>query len=216
MRKKILCVISMLVSFSALMAEVTPVANVADLKAKMQKAASTVTSIQSDFTQEKYMAVMANSMKSSGKFYYEKSDKVKLEYLVPFKQNLIMNGDKLMMEMNGKKNVLNAAANPMANELKKVISACMSGDISNMGANYNLEFFQDGEFYMIKITPKSADIQKFAQQVDLYLDAKDFSVVKMKMIEPLKKGQKKNDYTLYSFSNKKMNTKIPATVFAVK
>jgi hypothetical protein len=69
---------------------------------------------------------------------------------------------------------------------------------------------------MIKITPKSADIQKFAQQVDLYLDAKDFSVVKMKMIEPLKKGQKKNDYTLYSFSNKKMNTKIPATVFAVK
>lgn len=216
MRKKILCVISMLVSFSALMAEVTPVANVADLKAKMQKAASTVTSIQSDFSQEKYMAVMANSMKSSGKFYYEKSDKVKLEYLVPFKQNLIMNGDKLMMEMNGKKNVLNAAANPMANELKKVISACMSGDISNMGANYNLEFFQDGEFYMIKITPKSADIQKFAQQVDLYLDAKDFSVVKMKMIEPLKKGQKKNDYTLYSFSNKKMNTKIPATVFAVK
>lgn len=216
MRKKILCVISMLVSFSALMAEVTPVANVADLKAKMQKAASTVTSIQSDFTQEKYMAVMANSMKSSGKFYYEKSDKVKLEYLVPFKQNLIMNGDKLMMEMNGKKNVLNAAANPMANELKKVISACMSGDISNMGVNYNLEFFQDGEFYMIKITPKSADIQKFAQQVDLYLDAKDFSVVKMKMIEPLKKGQKKNDYTLYSFSNKKMNTKIPATVFAVK
>lgn len=216
MRKKILCVISMLVSFSALMAEVTPVANVADLKAKMQKAASTVTSIQSDFTQEKYMAVMANSMKSSGKFYYEKSDKVKLEYLVPFKQNLIMNGDKLMMEMNGKKNVLNAAANPMANELKKVISACMSGDISNMGVNYNLEFFQDGEIFMIKITPKSADIQKFAQQVDLYLDAKDFSVVKMKMIEPLKKGQKKNDYTLYSFSNKKMNTKIPATVFAVK
>lgn len=216
MRKTILCVIAMMVSIASLMAEVTPVANVADLKVKMQKAASSVSSIKSDFSQEKYMAVMANSMKSSGKFYYEKSDKVKLEYLVPFKQNLVMNGDKLMMEMNGKKNVLNAAANPMANELKKVISACMSGDISNMGANYKLEFFQDGALYLIKITPNSADIQKYAQQVDLYLDAKDFSVVKMKMIEPLKKGQKKNDYTLYSFSNKVMNSQIPASVFAVK
>ncbi|MBO7636293.1 MAG: outer membrane lipoprotein carrier protein LolA [Paludibacteraceae bacterium] len=201
-------------SFSLQAAE--PVSDVADLKAKMQKAAANVSSIQSDFTQEKYVSAMGNSMKSSGKFYYQKEDKVKLEYLAPFKQNLVMNGNKLMMEMNGKKNIMDASANPMAGELKKVISACMSGDIANMGENYQLEFFVDGANYLVKITPKTADIKKFAQQVDLYLDKKDFSVVKMKMIEPLKKGQSKNDYTEYTFSNKKLNEKVADSIFVIK
>lgn len=193
-----------------------PVSDVAGLKAKMQAAAESVTAIQSDFTQSKFMSAMGKSMESSGKFYYQKENKVKLEYLKPFKQNLVMNENKLMMEMNGKKNVMDASANPMAGELKKVISACMSGDIANMGANYKLEFFQEGSNYLVKITPQTADIQKFAKQVDLYLDMKDYSVVKMKMIEPLKKGQKQNDYTEYTFSNKKMNVKVPDTVFTIK
>ena len=71
-------------SFSLQAAE--PVSDVADLKAKMQKTAANVSSIQSDFTQEKYVSAMGNSMKSSGKFYYQKENKVKLEYLAPFKQ----------------------------------------------------------------------------------------------------------------------------------
>ncbi len=209
-------VASLALSASFAMAEPTPVKDVATLKSKMQVAAAGVNSIQSDFAQEKYLSAMGNSMKSSGKFYYQKSDKVKLEYLVPFKQNLVMNGNKLVMELNGKKNAMDASANPMAAELKKVITACMSGDITSIGENYKLEFFQDGSLYLVKITPQSADIQKFAQTVDLYLDMSDFSVVRMKMVEPLKKGQKKNDYTEYSFSNKKMNAKVAESVFSVK
>ncbi|MBP5422745.1 MAG: outer membrane lipoprotein carrier protein LolA [Paludibacteraceae bacterium] len=195
---------------------VVPVSDVAGLKAKMQAAATNVTSIQSDFTQEKYISAMGKSMNSSGKFYYQKENKVKLEYLSPYKQNMVMNGNKLMMEMGNNKNVMDASANPMAAELKKVISACMSGNIANMGENYILEYFQEGTNYLVKITPKSADIKKFAQEVELYLDMKDFSVVKMKMIEPIKPGFKKNDYTLYTFTNKKMNVKVDDAVFVIK
>jgi len=204
-------------SLSLSMAQsVVPVSDVAGLKAKMQVAAANVTSIQSDFTQEKYISAMGKSMNSSGKFYYQKENKVKLEYLSPYKQNMVMNGNRLMMEMGNNKNVMDASANPMAAELKKVISACMSGNIANMGENYILEYFQEGTNYLVKITPKSADIKKFAQEVELYLDMKDFSVVKMKMIEPIKPGFKKNDYTLYTFTNKKMNVKVDDAVFVIK
>ena len=194
----------------------TPVKDEAGLKTKMQTAAKSVTSIQSDFVQEKYMSAMGNSMKSSGKFYYKKEDKVALQYTVPFKQNMVMNGTKLMMEVNGKKNVMDASSNPMMGELKKVISACMSGNIADMGSNYQLSFFETDEAYMVKIVPQSADVKKFASEVELYLDKKDFSVVKMKMIESLKNGQKKNDYTLYTFTNKKTNAAIADSVFTIK
>ena len=217
MKKLFLILTTLIFSVSIYAQEkVTPVSDVNALKSEMQASASKINTISSDFTQEKFMSVMASKMVSKGKFYYKKGDKVTLQYLTPFKQNLVMNGTKLMMEANGKKNVLDATSNPMMAELKKVISACMGGNITAMGSEYKLEFFQVNGLYLIKIYPQSANIKKVADMVELYLDKKDFSVVRMKMLEPLKKGQKSNDYTEYIFENKKFNTEIDDSVFSVK
>lgn len=218
MKKILVIAATMLASLSfSVMQAATPVSDVEGLKAKMQASAEKITSIQSDFTQEKYVSVMASTMKSSGKFYYQKTDKVKLEYTVPFKQDLVMNGTKLMMKANGgKPMIIDAASNPMMAELKKVISACMSGNIANIGDNYKMTYFVDGSNYLIEIVPQSADIKKFAEKVDLYLDSSDFTVVRMRMIEAKKPNQSKNDYTDYTFTNKKKNAAIAESVFAIK
>lgn len=218
MKKILVIAATMLASLSfSVMQAATPVSDVEGLKAKMQASAEKITSIQSDFTQEKYVSVMASTMKSSGKFYYQKTDKVKLEYTVPFKQDLVMNGTKLMMKANGgKPMIMDASSNPMMAELKKVISACMSGNIANIGDNYKMTYFVDGSNYLIEIVPQSADIKKFAEKVDLYLDSSDFTVVRMRMIEAKKPNQSKNDYTDYTFTNKKKNAAIAESVFAIK
>lgn len=213
--KKVLVIAATMLASLALQAA-TPVSDVNGLKSKMLANAEKITSIQSDFTQDKYVSVMASSMKSSGKFYYQKSDKVKLEYQVPFKQDLVMNGNKLMMKTGNNPMIMDAAANPMMAELKKVITACMSGNIANMGENYKMSYFVDGSNYLIEIVPLSADIKKFAERVDLYLDAADFTVVKMRMIEAKKPNQSKNDYSEYTFTNKKKNAAIAESVFAIK
>lgn len=218
MKKILVIAATMLASLSfSVMQAATPVSDVEGLKAKMQASAEKITSIQSDFTQEKYVSVMASTMKSSGKFYYQKTDKVKLEYTVHFKQDLVMDGTKLMMKANGgKPMIMDAASNPMMAELKKVISACMSGNIANIGDNYKMTYFVDGSNYLIEIVPQSADIKKFAEKVDLYLDSSDFTVVRMRMIEAKKPNQSKNDYTDYTFTNKKKNAAIAESVFAIK
>lgn len=218
MKKILVIAATMLASLSfSVMQAATPVSDVEGLKAKMQASAEKITSIQSDFTQEKYVSVMASTMKSSGKFYYQKTDKVKMEYTVPFKQDLVMNGTKLMMKANGgKPMIMDAASNPMMAELKKVISACMSGNIANIGDNYKMTYFVDGSNYLIEIVPQSADIKKFAEKVDLYLDSSDFTVVRMRMIEAKKPNQSKNDYTDYTFTNKKKNAAIAESVFSIK
>lgn len=217
MKKILVLAATMLASLSLSSVEAAnPVADVNALKTKMQSSVSKISSIQSDFTLEKYLSAMSSTMKSSGKFYYKKDDKVKLEFTIPFKQNLVMNGNKLMMESNGKPVVMDATSNPMMGELKKVISACMSGNIANMGSNYKMEYFVDGSNYLIEITPLSADIKKFAERVDLYLDSSDFTVIKMRMTEAMKPNQKRNDYSEYVFSNKKTNTEIADSIFSIK
>lgn len=217
--KKILVIAATLLaslSFTSMQAA-TPVSDVNGLKAKMQASAEKITSIQSDFTLEKYMAVMSSTMKSSGKFYYQKSDKVKLEQITPIKNDLVMNGNKLMMKSGfGNPVIKDASSNPMMAELKKIITACMSGNITDMGSNYKMSYFTEGPNYLIEIVPLSADIKKFAEKVDLYLDASDFTVVKMRMVEAKKPNQTKNDYSEYTFTNKKKNAAIAESVFAIK
>lgn len=218
MKKILVIAATMLASLSlSTIQAATPVSDVNGLKTKMQASAAKINSLQSDFTQEKYLSVMSSTMKQTGKFYYKKQDKAKLEYLTPFKQNLVMNGNKLMMDSNnGKPMVSDANSNPMMGELKKVISACMSGDITNMGANYKMDYYVDGSNYLIEITPQSPEIKNFVERVDLYLDASDFTVVKMHMIEALKPNQTKNDYSDYIFTNKKKNAEISDAIFVIK
>lgn len=217
MKKILVLAATMLASLSLSSAQAaSPVSDVNALKTKMQSSISKISSIQSDFTLEKYLSAMSSTMKSSGKFYYKKDDKVKLEFTAPIKQNLVMNGNKLMMDASGKPIVTDATSNPMIGELKKVISACMSGNIANMGSNYKMEYFVDGSNYLIEITPLSNDIKKFAERVDLYLDSSDFTVIKMRMTEALKPNQSRNDYSEYVFSNKKKNTDIADSVFSIK
>ena len=217
MKRILVIAATMLASLSLSLAQAAkPVADVNGLKEKMQANAAKISSIKSDFTLVKYISVMSSTMKSSGKFYYKKEDKVKLEFLLPLKQNMVMNGNKLMMDANGKPMVMDASTNPEMGELKKVISACMSGNISNMGSNYKMEYFVEGSDYLIVITPQSADIKKFAERVDLYLDSSDFTVLKMRMTEALKPNQTKNNYQEYVFSNKQKNVSIDDSVFSIK
>lgn len=218
MKKILVIAATMLASLSfTSMQAANPVSDVNGLKAKMQANAEKITSIQSDFTLEKYMAVMSSTMKSTGKFYYQKSDKVKLEQLTPIKNDLVMNGNKLMIKSNmGKPMIKDAASNPMMAELKKVITACMSGNIAEMGDNYQMSYFVDGSNYLIDIVPLNASIKQYVEKVELYLDSTDFTVVKMRMIEAKKPNQTKNDYSDYTFTNKKKNAVIAESTFAIK
>lgn len=192
-----------------------PVGDEVAFKSKMQASASKINTIQSDFVQNKYMAGLTTAIKSSGKFYYQKEDKMALSYTKPMKSQMVMNGSKMMMAAGGKKNVVDASSNKLMGEMKNVMAACFTGDLKNMSSNYKMEFFEDAGNYMVKITPKDEKAKAYVAHVELYLDKKDMSMSKMVMVQPVKTGKKTGDYTEYVFSNKKFNAPIDASNFKV-
>ena len=56
---------------------------------------SAVTSIQASFVQEKFLSVFSSTVKSEGKFYWEKEDKICLDYRTPAKYRITIAGDKI-------------------------------------------------------------------------------------------------------------------------
>ncbi|MBO4805885.1 MAG: outer membrane lipoprotein carrier protein LolA [Paludibacteraceae bacterium] len=185
---------------------------ISSVKEKMMQ----VSSIQSDFKQVKHMAMMKKDIESSGNFYYSKTDKVCLDYAKPKKSKIVINGDKLLMEMGGIKDVRNISSNALMQEMTKVISSCMTGNLQELKANYQLEYWQNETNYLVKVSPKNASAKKMVDRIELVLLKSDFSVESMKMIETSRRQSATPDYTEYFFSNKKLNVSIPSSVFDVK
>ena len=99
---------------------------------------SAVTSIQASFVQEKFLSVFSSTVKSEGKFYWEKEDKICLDYRTPAKYRITIVYDKIKTVTNGKATVLSAKGNPMMDQMSALITSCMTGNLNAMGA-----YFQD-------------------------------------------------------------------------
>lgn len=167
-------------------------------KRVIQEAVS-VKSIESDFTQVKHLDLFNENITSKGKFYYKHSDKISLDYSSPTKYLIVINGDKLKIVSDGKKNIVGLKSNKIMAEMRGMLTACMSGNISQI-SGYKMEYFEDTNSYLIKIKPTNKSVQAYISGFDIYMDKKDMSVSKLRISENA------SDYTDYLFQNKKFNT----------
>jgi len=197
MKQSIIFLTIILLSISTSFAQMKKMENIDSFVKKMEQNASSVKSIESDFKQIKYIGAFKRSIVSLGKFYYKANDKISLHYVVPQPYRVVINGDKIKIESNGKKNVMNLKDNKQMQEMNNMLTVCMTGDLSNLSKDYRMEIYEDGQYYLINVKHVNESANKY--MLDVYLNKKDMSVEKMRISE------NENDYTEYHFSNIKLN-----------
>ena len=181
-----------------------------EFNSRLVEEARTVQSIESDFTQIKYLDVFDEKMTSTGKFYYQNSNKICMEYSRPLNYLIVINDSKLKIVSDGKKSVMNLSSNKMMNQMQDMLTACMVGDLSRITSSYKLEYFEDPHYYLVKIKPISKAIQAYITGIDIFLDKKDMSVHKLRLNETA------TNYTEYEFYNKKFNSLKDESKFSVR
>ncbi|NCC09479.1 MAG: outer membrane lipoprotein carrier protein LolA [Bacteroidia bacterium] len=174
--------------------------NLGDFNRKLLAASAATESIESSFTQVKFLDVLNESIVSKGTFYFKKTDKICLDYRSPMAYLMVINGHKIKIVADGKKSLMNLKSNQMMNEVQTMMTACMVGDLSKMSANYQLQYFEDATHYLIKIKPLSKAVQAYIKQIQIKLNKKEMSV------DTLRISETATNYTEYTFSNKKFNT----------
>ncbi len=181
-----------------------------DFEARLAKEAQTIQSIESDFNQVKYLDILDEKVISIGKFYYQKSNKICMEYTQPINYLIVINESRLKIVADGKKSVMSLSSNKMMNQMQDMITACMVGDLSKMSSNYQLEYFENNSYYMVKIKPVNKAIQTYISGIDIYLDKRDMSVYKLRLSET------DSNYTEYEFHNKRFNALKDETKFSTR
>lgn len=193
----------LLLSCTVLPMQAQQMKKLTDLKgfeARLLQEAKKIESIESSFTQIKYLDVFDEKITSKGMFYYRKSNKICMDYAQPMNYLIVINNNKLKIVSDGKKSITDLSANKMMNQMQDMLTACMVGDLSQMSSDYAREYFEDARYYLVTIKPTNKAVKAYIDNIRIYLDKKDMSVHKLRLSETAA------NYTEYEFSNKKFNS----------
>lgn len=185
------------------------VKNVTAFQQELTKANASVQDIVSDFTQIKNMSLLAEKIKSKGKFYYKKEDKVRIEYTQPFNYLLIMNSGQVMVKDEQKSSKINTKNSKAMQSVNRIMIDCMRGTVLQ-NPDFKVGVLENSTQYMLNMVPVTDAMKKMFQQINVYLLKKNFNVDKLSMVEL------GGDYTDMNFVNTQHNTGVNESLFKVK
>ena len=107
---------------------------------KLNTASQKTKTIDSDFKQFKHLDILENDIESSGHFSFKASDKVRWEYLQPYKYLIVINGTQMWINDGKKIKKYDTESNKMFKEINDLMVGMLQGKILN-SKKYKVVFF---------------------------------------------------------------------------
>ena len=112
----------------------------ASFKERLAEASRENRTIQCDFTQHKQVRRMKNEIELKGRFYYDNSLAMALDYTVPEGDKVIIRNDRIILKTAGQVTQTATSANPMLQQVALMIRASMTGDLSQFGQGWQIGY----------------------------------------------------------------------------
>lgn len=186
-----------------------PMTDVTSFKQQFAAASKKLTSIQSDFTQEKNLAMLSEKITSNGKFWFKKDNLVRMEYTNPFRYLMIINKNNVFIKDDQKENKISARSNKLFQQINRIIVDCVQGTALD-NKDFSVKILEGKDGYLIHLTPVVKSMKDLFNNINVVVDKKDYSIIRMEMVEP------GGDNTIMRFTNKQLNVPVADALFAVK
>ena len=172
------------------------------------KASQATNSIQCDFVQEKNLSMLSDKIVSTGKFWFKRENKVRMEYLKPTYYLLVINGNMIKTKDSHKENKVSSKSNKMFEQVNKMMIDCVQGTVLN-NSSFTAYIYENPTTYLVELLPVAKSLQGLFKSINLVIDKKDYSALKMEMWE------QSGDNTIITFNHKQMNGNIPDEKFSI-
>ncbi|HMG07218.1 MAG TPA: outer membrane lipoprotein carrier protein LolA [Mucilaginibacter sp.] len=183
--------------------------DLAKFKQQFADVAQKTTSIKSDFTQEKNLNMLSEKITSKGKFWYKKTNMLRMEYTQPFSYLMILNKDNVFIKDGQKENKVSTRSSKVFKQINRIVIDCIQGTALNSG-DFRPAVYENKGTYLVSLSPAVKQLSEFFKTIEITVDKKDFSVNTIEMLES------SGDSTILRFTNKEINANIPDAFFAIK
>lgn len=177
--------------------------------AKIDKAASKMTSLQCEFTQTKTMKMLSKNMESEGVMYFKRMNKLRWEFKSPYTYTFVMNGDKVSMKSSKSAQNIDVKRNKIFRQITDIIINCITGEGLKNDNYFQLEMYESNNQYFARLYPKKKELKQIYKSVELHFNPE------LTMVSSVKMEEKTGDVTLIKMNNTKMNVPINENLFVV-
>lgn len=187
----------------------SPVSDPVKFREQFAAASQRTLSVKSDFVQEKNLSMLSEKINSKGKFWFKKSDQVRMEYTQPFQYLMIINKDKVFVKDGQKENKVSTKSNKLFQQINKIMVDCVQGTaLSN--PDFKTRLFEGKSAYLVELSPVTKGLKEMFKTITVYVDKKDYSVNSLEMLEL------SGDNTIIRFVNKELNSNLADALFTIK
>ena len=101
--------------------------NEAKIRLQIESVAASMKTMQCDFAQTKYLRMLNDKMVSTGKMYYQQSDKLRWEYTSPYSYAFVLNGSKVLISKGSRSDVINVNQSKFFKEIARIMMNSVVG-----------------------------------------------------------------------------------------
>lgn len=174
----------------------------------LKSKAESVDRLACDFTQEKHLALFDDTLVSTGRFAFEKPDKLRWEYLAPFKSGFFLNGEagREWDEATGASRDFTLDSSPAMAMLARQIMAWTTFDIRWLEEQYEMRVLQKGPV-VFQLTPRDEAARQFISHMTVTFTPDGDALERMEIHEA------DGDFTRVLFAAPQVNAPLPEATF---
>jgi hypothetical protein len=122
---------------------------------------------EADFTEEKYLSVLKQPLKASGKLVYDAPDHLEERTLTPRPQDLVLDRGILSMRIGTHSHTLRLADYPQLAPLIDSIRATLAGDRMALEHAFNVDFSGNLERWQLHLSPRDPQINDTLSNIEI-------------------------------------------------
>lgn len=200
--------ITFLLSFFLINPALAQKATQAQVKQQISQAASKLKSMQCDFVQTKHLKMLNDKVVSKGKMYYQQSDKLRWEYVSPYKYTFILNGSKVQLKNSKRNDVIDVEKNKLFKEIARIMMSSVVGNCMN-DKSFKVTISDGKTEWIATMVPQRKEMKQMFQTIKLHFNKQNSMVSMVELIE------KNGDKTVIELKNIKTNVAIAPNIFSV-
>ena len=181
----------------------------AQLRTKINQAASQLQTLQCDFVQTKHLKMLNDKLVSHGKMYYKKSDKLRWEYTTPYHYIFILNGSRVLLKNEKRNDIIDVNQNKVFKEIARLMMNSVVGKSLSDSRDFSSKISSSNSELIATLTPMRKDLKQMFKQISLYFSQSTSLVYKVILVE------KNGDKTVIELKNAKKNEPVNTNVFKV-
>ncbi|MDR2384672.1 MAG: outer membrane lipoprotein carrier protein LolA [Tannerella sp.] len=169
--------------------------------------AAEMKTMECDFVQTKELSFMNDNVVSEGRMFYKQTDKIRWEYVKPYRYVFSMDGKNVHMSSGDKRNKIPIKANRIFSEISNIMIGGVSGSGLINSKDFTAMFMIGASDYKIILTPLKKEVKDMFTSIQLYVNKSKSRIKTVVMTE------KSGDKTTVSLNNVRINTSISDEIF---